>query len=144
MFPTSSPYVTSVGGEVWDGDDGTKPVAWSRGGGGFARQFAMPQHQRSAVQGYLKAQGSDLPPASSYNASMRAYPDIVGISQSGTSQSSPLVAGIFSLIADKRKAAGLKPLGFLGPRLYLEASAPAFTDITEGTTAFECSSGFTA
>ena len=32
----------------------------------------------------------------------------------GTSQSSPMVAGIFSLVTDHRLNAGLPPLGFLG------------------------------
>ena len=178
VFPTASPYITSVGGEVWQDDDPSQPVAWNRGGGGFAWAYARPSHQDRAVEKYLsrtsttttvknRKEGKEeetsssssslsssssssssflLPPASSFNASGRGYPDISGVSQDGTSQSAPLVAGIFSLVVDRRLAQGLPSLGFLGPRLYtiMETFSDTlpFQDIVEGTTAFECSMGF--
>ena len=72
--------------------------------------------QDSAVTSYLKS--ADLPPASSFNASGRGYPDVSAVGVDGTSQSSPIFAGIFSLIADMRLTAGLKPLGPLAPRIW--------------------------
>ena len=66
---------------------------------------------------------------------------------SGTSASTPVVAGFFSLINDKRLAAKLPPLGFVNPLLYtaLEEAPDAFIDITEGNNkASGCSTGFSA
>jgi len=147
VFPTSSPYITSVGGTVWKGTlfpDPSHPVAWSRTGGGFAWQFPRPPHQDKMVSDYLQST-SGLPPASSYNTTARGYPDVSAVSEEGTSQSSPTVAGIFSLLTDLRLQRGLKPLGFLGPRLYMVAEkfpGEAFQDVTQGTTAYHCDNGF--
>ena len=92
VYPTASPYIISVGGTEWKEQDSSKPIAWSRTGGGFSWQFEMPVHQAKAVGEYLKsAQG--LPPASSFNTNGRAYPDISAVAVEGTSQSAPLVAG---------------------------------------------------
>merc|ERR1712028_239619 len=48
----------------------------------------------------------------------------------GTSASTPVFAGIVSLLNDARLKKGLKPLGFLNPWLY--QNADAFTDVTVG------------
>lgn len=146
VFPTASPYVTSVGGEAWGFLGSAHPIAWSRSGGGFSWQFPSPAHQREAVSAYLN-QSSLLPPASSFNASNRAYPDVAGISEDGTSQSSPLVAGVFSMVTDARLNAGLPPLGYLGPRLYQtmrKFPGEAFQDISRGNSKTSCPSGFGA
>ena len=106
----------------------------------------MPAHQGDAVAAYL-ATTAGLPPAASFNHSNRAYPDISAVSVEGTSQSSPQIAGIFSMITDHRLNAGLPPLGFLGPRIYqVSKSNPgeAFTDITEGNSKTSCDNGFPA
>jgi len=146
VFPTGSPYVTSVGGTTWRNGNSADPVAWSGSGGGFAWQFPRPSFQDDAVSGYLKST-SQLPPSTSYNASNRAYPDVSAISVEGTSESSPTVAGIFSLVVDHRLNAGLPPLGFLGPRLYKAMAAEpgsAFESVTEGNTKTTCDNGFPA
>jgi len=146
VFPTGSPYVTSVGGTVWADGDPSRPVAWSGSGGGFAWQFRRAPHQEAAVAAYLQGT-ANLPPASSFNSSNRAYPDISAISVEGTSESSPSVAGIFSLVTDARLQAGLPPLGFLGPRLYKVMAADpgsAFQSVTQGNTKTSCASGFPA
>ncbi len=147
IYPSPSPYVTSVGGTMWEGGDGSRPVAWSGSGGGFSWQFGAPAHQQSVVSAYLERAGSGLPPAASYNASGRAYPDIAAISEDGTSQSSPTFAGIFSLVVDARLNAGLGGLGHLGPRLWKIAAAypgEAFEDVTVGNTKTTCDNGFPA
>ena len=46
-WPTSSPYVTSVGGTNIDQDT---EIAWSGGGGRFSTMFAIPDYQKDAVQ----------------------------------------------------------------------------------------------
>ena len=216
VFPTTSPYILSVGGTDWQAFDPTQPKMWSGSGGGFswgvwprlcarllptrtlasqraargvespsvshvpsaarpsralarqvsragspsapaphhripsnpcAAEFAAPTHQQAAVKAYVSGATAALPPSDSYNASGRAYPDLSAVAVEGTSQSSPLSAGIFSLITDARLNAGLKPLGALGPRLYHVASAfpgAAFEDVQIGNTKTSCDNGFPA
>ena len=65
----------------------------------------------------------------------------------GTSQSCPITAGIWSLVTDARLNAGLKPLGFLGPRVWQVAQqfpGEAFEDITVGNSKTSCDDGFPA
>jgi subtilase family serine protease len=147
VFPTTSPYVISVGGEDWV--DPTQPYAWSGSGGGFSWQFQRPSFQDSVVTDYLKANNgtAGFSPASSFNAHGRAYPDISAYAEDGTSQSSPMIAGIFSMINDHRLNSHLPPLGFLGPRLYQLASqfpSKAFQDIVTGNSQTSCDNGFPA
>jgi subtilase family serine protease len=133
-FPAESPYVVGVGGEQWD-DGGTsaEPVYWYSGGAGFSRRFSQPQYQADAVNQYLAT--ADLPPLSSFNQTMRAYPDVVALAwgvpmiadgslmvTGGTSASAPAFAGIVSLLNAMRLSSSLPPLGFLQPRLYQSAA----------------------
>ena len=146
IFPSPSPYMVSVGGSTWKDGDPNQPVMWEGSGGGFSWQFGRPGHQEAAVSGYLR-NTAGLPPSSSFNASNRAYPDISAVAVEGTSESSPVFAGIFTLVIDARLNAGLPPLGPLGPRIYKTATAhpgEAFEDITEGNTKTSCASGFPA
>jgi hypothetical protein len=74
VFPTASPYVLSIGAEMWAGSS-NNPVTWNvnnvyGSGGGFSLQFPAPAHQLAAVSAYLGKAG--MPPASSFNASNRA------------------------------------------------------------------------
>ena len=149
VFPTASPYVVSVGGEMWKNGDSSKPITWTGfgggSGGGFSWSFPMPSYQKDAVQNYLNAESSSLPPSSSFNASGRAYPDISAIGVDGTSQSCPIMAGIFSLVIDSRLNGGLGRLGFLGPRIWKVATSypgEAFEDISEGNSGLSCGNGF--
>jgi len=89
-FPTSSPYVTSVGAtaiqfstecssrflvelpEIYC--QATDAAAFS-GGGGFSSYNPMPSYQQSVVQEYLSSV-EDLPPRSTFNPQNRGYPDI--------------------------------------------------------------------
>jgi len=144
VFPTSSPYIISVGGTAWKNMDITKPVAWSRSGGGLSWEFPMPPFQTQVVAKYL-ASAPDLPPSSSFNASGRAYPDLAAIAYDGTSESCPTVAGLFSLLNDYRANHGLRPLGFVAPRIWEVAQkfpGEAFFDILEGNSRTSCDNGF--
>jgi tripeptidyl-peptidase-1 len=150
VAPACSPYLTVVGGTQWEEGDSSKPVAWSgfngATGGGFSWQFPIPAFQKATVQAYLSME-QNLPPAASFNSSGRAYPDIAAVASMGTSQSTPIFAGIFSMIIDHRLNSGLKSLGFLGPRIYQVASkfpGAAFKDITQGSTDLSCDNGFSA
>ena len=89
-----------MGGTEWKGlfsKDPKHPIAWPGSGGGFDIQFAAPDYQKNTVSKYLSST-SGLPPASSFNASGKAYPDLSAVAIEGTSQSSPSMAGIWTLI----------------------------------------------
>jgi tripeptidyl-peptidase-1 len=147
-FPASSPYVTAVGGT----DFATKSTigeesAWSCGGGGFSNTFARPSWQASAVSGYLSS-AKGLPSSTLYNATGRAYPDIVALGGevnpycisvrggsfggvAGTSASCPVAAGIFAQLNNVRLAARKAPLGWLNPLIY--ANGACFNDVADGS-----------
>jgi len=121
-------------------------MSWTTGGG-FSNLVPRPSWQNKAVQQYLNTPGV-LPPASMFNASGRAYPDvsanghnllvmIAGIPDiaDGTSASSPIFAAIVSLLNDYVLSfKGQKPLGPIGPLLYqiAEEYPEAFYDVTYG------------
>eukprot|EP01006_Ploeotia_vitrea_P026171 TRINITY_DN59138_c0_g1_i2.p1 TRINITY_DN59138_c0_g1~~TRINITY_DN59138_c0_g1_i2.p1 ORF type:complete len:628 (+),score=323.17 TRINITY_DN59138_c0_g1_i2:94-1884(+) len=115
-------------------------------GGGFSIYSARPSYQSDAVAAYLK-QTSKLPPSGYYNATNRGFPDIAAFGSAiaitvqgriegvgGTSASSPIVAGVASLLNDAAIQKDGKPLGFLNPLLYKAAAecTGCFTDITVG------------
>ncbi|GAB7351680.1 hypothetical protein MBLNU459_g2275t1 [Dothideomycetes sp. NU459] len=148
-FPSSCPYITSVGATM---DFNPEVVAYHStgyaGGGGFSDYFARPHYQDSVVPAYVKSLNGQFAPY--YNASGRAYPDLAGQGSyfitvwngtnkrvSGTSASTPLVSAIFALVNDALVASGRPTMGFLNPWLY-KVGHTAFTDITNGS-AIGCS-----
>ncbi|XP_021394447.2 tripeptidyl-peptidase 1 [Lonchura striata] len=148
-FPASSPYVTTVGGTSFKNPFlVTEEVTDYISGGGFSNVFPMPEYQAAAVGHFLHS-ASKLPPSSYYNSSGRAYPDLAALSDnywvvtnriplpwvSGTSASTPVVAGMVALINDRRLQRGLAPLGFLNPVLYQlqkQGLGDAFYDVIQG------------
>ena len=152
-FPSSSPYITSVGGTVFKSmsNIGEESV-WNCGGGGFSDHFPMPDWQTEVVTEYLnKAQKQDvLPPQSYYNSTGRAYPDISAlagywnpycvtyhggkdfIEVSGTSASTPVVAGMIAQLNNMKLSNGDAPLGWLNPWLYSSASG-CFYDVDDNS-----------
>lgn len=146
-FPASSPYVTAVGGT----DFAKKGViaeetTWVGSGGGFSDTFDIPEWQKTAVAGYKASPDADLPPANLWNNTGRGYPDVSALGGevnpycivtggsfegvSGTSASSPVVAGIFALLNGLRTSQNKAPLGFLNPFIYQNGAA--FQDVTSG------------
>jgi len=167
-YPAACPYITSVGATqlnrpehklpkvppicaeykcVSGGEEVAVTFAHASfaSGGGFSNVAPQPAYQTAAVAAYLKS-GVKLPPASFYNATSRAYPDVSAFGSDilvwdgeadpvgGTSASSPIVAGIVGLLNDYTLAKTGKPLGFLNPLLYqIYAKDPtSFIDITVG------------
>ncbi|RHY33884.1 hypothetical protein DYB32_003273 [Aphanomyces invadans] len=168
QWPTSSPYLTSVGATMLSKSTGPsgffdtldEVVCSSQlgspitSGGGFSNRYDRPKYQEAAVQSFLATK--NVPPSDFFNASGRAYPDVTAFGNnyqvmlngatglvSGTSASSPVFAAMITLVNDLRLNAGKPPLGFLNPTLYLlqQRYPLAFNDITIGTNAAGMGSG---
>ncbi|KAH9159751.1 subtilisin-like protein [Lactarius sanguifluus] len=125
MFAQLGPYVTAVGGTTMFDPE----VAASLSGGGFSEYFPRPGYQQQAVSTFLDHLGPQY--SGLYNPSGRGVPDIAAqaitipffykgneVTARGTSCSTPIVAGIISLLNDYRLSQGKRPLGFLNPWLY--------------------------
>ena len=159
-WPPSDPLVTGVGGtqlhldasgartapdNVWNdgysrhldqtffGNSGPDAVA---SGGGLSVDFPRPWYQRYVTGVVGTARGvPDVSMSAACNGAVDLYESFPGVTKGwylscGTSESSPLFAGIVAL-ADQ--VAG-HPLGLINPALYdLSAEdAPGITDITSG------------
>jgi len=83
-WPTSSPYVTSVGATqfTWTGQTVESEIVCSiatgaiiTSGGGFSSFQQQPTYQAGAVASWLQT-GDSIPPDFSFNPKMRGYPDI--------------------------------------------------------------------
>ena len=136
-------------------------------GGGFSTIFSQPSYQSSAVSGYFDSLSKSEEPVSGYDAGNRGYPDVsmagynyevvIGgstFSLSGTSASSPVFAGVVSLVNAARLEAGKSALGFVNPALYSSGvSGGVYNDVTDGNNmctagrvccdeGFYCSSGW--
>jgi subtilase family serine protease len=148
-WPASSPWVTAVGGTSFEGAQvGNEEVATTQfgSGGGFSSDFTTNTDyswQADVVSKYL-ANAPQLPDKSLFNSGGRATPDVAALGEGyqvmlggnssaigGTSASTPVFAGIISLLNDARMAKGMKQLGFLNPWLYNNTGM--FTDITKGS-----------
>ena len=116
-------------------------------GGGFSDVFPRPSWQDQAVSDYLSNPMNPLPPSGYFNPGGRGYPDISAFGGwnfvfldgsvavvGGTSESTPIVAGMVTLFNDIRAAYGMPPMGFINPFLYQAASSTpeAFNDIVVG------------
>jgi tripeptidyl-peptidase-1 len=137
-FPAASPFVTAVGGTT-----GSSPeVAGPLSGGGFSNYWAQPSYQTAAVNQYFKV-AKNLPPATDYNRTGAAFPDVASqaynfpivvdgstMGVDGTSCASPVFSGIVALLNDIRLNNNKAPLGWLNPLFY--ANPTAFNDITTG------------
>ena len=150
-FPSSSPYITSVGGTNFKtssniGDETT----WNCGGGGFSDYFPQPEWQSSQVNDYFDAAAKQnvLPSSSLYNSTGRGYPDISALGGNwnpycvtvhggtgfmevaGTSASTPVVAGIIAQLNNVRLSNNKPSLGWLNPWLYSSAK-DCFNDVDD-------------
>ena len=149
-FPASSPYVTAIGATQGAESDIPEIACTSQTGGvittggGFSTIFDAPSYQTDAVAGYFSGLPATETPAAGYVATGRGYPDIssAGLNYevviggktyqvSGTSASSPVIAGMVSLVNADRLAAGKSPLGFINTALYQNGVAIS-NDVTSG------------
>ncbi|KAJ6491392.1 subtilisin-like protein [Mycena vitilis] len=153
-FPSTCPFVTAVGAtqvnpgaKVTDAESACEQVIFS--GGGFSNYFGVPDYQKGAVEGYIKANlnpGPYNPTLYNSTGTSRTYPDlsanganyVVAVDGQfglvfGTSASAPVVGSMLAMINDARLAIGKKPIGFINPSIYSPAFQGAFNDITSGT-----------
>jgi len=148
-FPSSSPYVVSVGATTFS-DEFPTPTPGAEVGihfssGGFSNTFGRPSYQSQVVETFLAKHNTA--PKNLFNQSGRAFPDVSAVgwnfqyvingkvgSVGGTSASSPTFAAVLSLINSKRLAAGDKTLGWVNPLLYRSAatSSTSFHDVIVG------------
>ncbi|HEX6544580.1 MAG TPA: S53 family peptidase [Ktedonobacterales bacterium] len=140
-FPTSNPWVTSVGGTtIQVNGSRLSEVAWNSSGGGFSRFYATPSFQQglpaSTEQQLNQRRGvPDVSSSADPNIGLGCFfggplqQEFVG---NGTSAGAPLWSG---LMAIANQMAG-HPLGYLNPALYKIAAganyARDFHDITVG------------
>eukprot|EP01012_Entosiphon_sulcatum_P058862 TRINITY_DN8306_c2_g1_i1.p1 TRINITY_DN8306_c2_g1~~TRINITY_DN8306_c2_g1_i1.p1 ORF type:complete len:587 (+),score=86.01 TRINITY_DN8306_c2_g1_i1:29-1789(+) len=147
QFPSTSPYVTVVGGSktLYNGTE----EACVLSGGGFSTLFARPRYQRPAVEAYLANAENDLPKSELFNPVGRGVPDVAAegcalalnyqgerLAFWGTSGSTPIFAGMLTLMNCIRHSQGLPPLGFLNPLMYaMKVHTPqALSNISRGET----------
>ncbi|KAJ7223937.1 tripeptidyl peptidase A [Mycena rebaudengoi] len=137
-FPSSCPYVTSVGGTM-----NIPEIGASFSGGGFSNYFARPPYQDKAVNKYLSKlphgtfdglfnrEGRGSPDVSAQARKFRIFWQGMPITIGGTSASTPAFAGLVALLNDARLSRGHAPLGFLNPLIY-KKGIHAFNDIEIG------------
>jgi subtilase family serine protease len=143
-----NPWVTAVGGSVpnLSKTDGTKlgpDPLWHSGGifaegAGFSSVYPRPEYQ----DGVARITGSG----------MRSVPDITMDSQSGTSESAPMVAGVMALATQLNHGRNVGPvnpalydvLGPLGSRAGLSDVVSGNNSVTDPNTGKVLVPGFTA
>ncbi|KAH9059157.1 subtilisin-like protein [Lactarius vividus] len=149
-FPSTCPYLTSVGGTTRDSPE----IAASLSGGGFSDYFERPPYQANVVPPFLETLGDKY--QGYYQPGGRGVPDISAQALdvlfvlggqlregSGTSASTPIAAGIISLLNDYSISKGKGPLGFLNGWLY-GRGLPGLNDIIYGSNPGCNTDGFTA
>lgn len=143
-------------------------------GGGFSNFYPVQYWQMDAIEKWkLTTLNSSTKPfqsnSSYFNSSMRGYPDVsllghnylivtdfsnygidrfLLVNTSGTSASSPVFAGMVSLVNAARLAEGKSSLGWINPALYQLHNQFILKDIVSGnnkwTKTMECKEGFYA
>lgn len=141
-WPSSEPTVLSVGGTTLSLDSFEQrisEVGWNQSGGGTSKYNIIPLWQY--VYGLRgKRQTPDISLAANTSAGFPVYLNGSWVQLIGTSVSTPIVAGIFALINEKRTAKLKKSLTYSSTLYYLYNLmgrglyyAINFNDIISGT-----------
>jgi kumamolisin len=158
MFPSSSPYVTSVGGTsltLTSGNQIADQTVWSTfasqpgegagSGGGPSAVWGRPRFQRAPGIGPQLQRGKATRLAPDIAAMASFTPGIAVFNKDdrgwglggGTSAATPLEAAIVALVLEQERRAGRARLGSLPGLLYTLARGPSynsiFFDVTRGT-----------
>ena len=158
LFPSSSPFATSVGGTslaLTPGNQIASQVVWSTfatepeqgvgTGGGPSRVWGRPGFQRAPGIGPQLQRGTPTRLAPDIGAMASFTPGLAVFDKDGggwgigggTSAATPLEAAIVALVLQQERKAGRPRLGSLPPLLYRLARGPSyhsiFFDITSGT-----------
>lgn len=154
-YPSSSPWVTAVGGTNFDltaQNQISSQVVWNdgsaqpglAGGGGFSTLFTRPRYQNGVVTQNQRALPdlallADVGPGYDVYCSAGADCDGRGWTTfGGTSAATPLLAGGFALVDQLLRERDLQPLGLANPLIYKLAETPpgglpVVYDVTEGS-----------
>ena len=157
LFPSSSPFATSVGGTdltLTAANQIAAQVVWSTfatqgdqvgTGGGRSKVWQRPSFQRAPGIGPQLQQGKETRLAPDIAAMASFTPGIAVFDQhsggwgggGGTSAATPLEAAIVALVIEQERKAGRPRLGLLSPLLYTLARGRGygsiFYDVTKGT-----------
>jgi len=147
-YPTTSPWLTAVGGSQFFGGTATgTAVVWkgacAAGGGGTSDRVARPAWQDGVGAAGSGRAVPDVTALAGLPYYRTLVPDADGTSSpgwegdGGTSLGTPLLAGGLGLVRQALRAAGLPVPAPLNPVLYEIASDPTararvFTDVTVG------------
>ena len=139
--PSSSPYVTCVGGtqlRLLPSGEVDSEVAWAGSGSGPSRVFEMPAWQKGVVtDSEGKRAVSDVALNASPESSYWVYYLANWERYGGTSFAAPVFAATVAVVNSYRVANGAPVAGFLNPALYQSSAVQAaFRDIVQGETAF--------
>lgn len=106
-------------------------------GGGFSTISPRPAWQQTVVAKYLSSAPAGLPPASHFNGANRGFPDVAALAHNyliyasdfamedawdivdGTSASTPVWAGLVSMLNAERLSKNKPSLGFINPLLWV-------------------------
>jgi subtilase family serine protease len=158
LFPSSSPFTTSVGGTdltLTTGNQIADQVVWSTfasqpgqgvgSGGGPSNVWQRPGFQQAPGIGSQLQRGKttrltpDIAAMASFTPGLAVFDKEGGGwgIGGGTSAATPLMAAIVALVVEQERQAGRPRLGSLPPLLYGLARGPdyhsIFSDITKGT-----------
>ncbi len=133
--PSSSPYVTAVGGTLlrMSGLSRLDEAGWAHSGSGISRTFATPPWQRGLSGTGGKRAVVDV----ALNAETGYWYMFLGVMSpnTGTSFSSPVFAGMVAVVNSARASTGKPQVGWLNSLLYTDRAIQAtFRDITTGGT----------
>jgi len=135
-FPSSSPYVTAVGGTSlicpnYVYNSSTIETAWSQGGGGISSKFAKPSYQTNINT--IGRSTPDLASCSDPNTGIVFMINKLYYIIGGTSVASPLIAGFLAAVNFNK---------FINPIIY-KLPNTSFHDILTGTNgAYSCRIGY--
>jgi len=133
-IPSSSPWVTAVGGTSlrMDGNTVLSEGAWEHSGSGPSQTFRRPWWQEGIVSGRFRgvvdlSLNSEFPYWTTYLGGQRP--------NYGTSYASPVFGAMVAVINGARASSGKPRLGWLNQTLYTSPTVQrAFKDITSGGT----------